>query len=171
MRTVRECCFETNSSSTHTIVMCNDRDLARFKAGKLFAHKYDDYGVRLNNAVLVNLDYAVRMYERLREDCDYGELPVLTKAQLGELMCDPVSRNDYSYLDDDNDRDSIKWNFEKHNYSEGLKKAIESAHSVGIYDALRADDFPKSYELLLRVTDKKDRSEKKLNVLDFTIWD
>ena len=139
MRTIRECCFETNSSSTHTLVMCNDRDLARFKEGKLFAQNYDSIGCRLDTAKLVNLDYVASVYDRMMNEGYYGRLPELTRSQLGELMRDPLTYN-------------------------------ENTHHTGIYSVFCADEFPKSYEYLLRETDTKDRSEKKLNVVDFTIW-
>ena len=171
MRTIRECCFETNSSSSHTLVMCNDRDLARFKEGKLFAQKYDSIGCRLETAKLVNIGYVASVYDRMMNEGDYGRLPELTRSQLGELMRDPLTFNDYDYPDTDRNADYVIWNLEKHNYSAGLKKAIENTHHNGIYSVFRADEFPKSYEYLLRETDKKDRSEKKLNVVDFTIWD
>jgi hypothetical protein len=171
MRTIRECTFETNSSSTHTLVMCNDRDLARFKEGKLFAHKYDEIGCVLNHAKLVNIDYAAKIYDRFQVEGTFGELPDLTLSQLRELMVDPLTHDDYDYPDTDRNSYYVEWNLDKHNYSDKLKDIVKNVHHTGIYNIFGADAFPKSYNYLVRATDKKDRSEKKLNVVDFTLWD
>ena len=173
MRTVRECCFETNSSSTHTLVMCNDSELKRFKEGKLFAHRYDPIGTRLDHAKLVNLDCVYRIYNDMRDNDESYSLPALTKKELLELLNDPLTHDDYSYKDNQFDSRNcyVVYDVSKHSYSDSLKKKIEGIHTNDLYFALCSDEFPKSYTALLRLTDKKDRSEKKLNVLDFEIWD
>lgn len=42
MKTVRFGTFETNSSSTHSLVMCSSEEFEDFKAGKLYFDKYND---------------------------------------------------------------------------------------------------------------------------------
>ena len=170
MRTVREGCFETNSSSTHTLVLCNDAELKKFKAGKLFANKYNECGNVMDTAELVDIDFVADVYERKMHDCDYGDLPVLTKSQLRELMVDPLRYDDYDYKRPDTDPHFVVWDLSRHRYSKALQNIITETNHTGIYYVFREDEFPKSYEYLLRETADDERSEKKMNVLDFEIW-
>ena len=61
MKTIREGCFETNSSSTHSITMCMESDFLKWKNGEMY---WDSWNNKLvtkkmveerNNAELIQL--------------------------------------------------------------------------------------------------------------------
>ena len=42
MKTIRQGCFETNSSSTHSITMCMESDYEKWKNGEMYWHRWND---------------------------------------------------------------------------------------------------------------------------------
>ena len=42
MKTIRQGCFETNSSSTHSITMCMVSDYEKWKNGEMYWHRWND---------------------------------------------------------------------------------------------------------------------------------
>ena len=42
MKTIRQGCFETNSSSTHSITLCMESEFEKWKNGELYWNRWDE---------------------------------------------------------------------------------------------------------------------------------
>lgn len=183
MVTVRWGTFETNSSSVHSMVIATDKELRQFKAGKLFVDRLPGFSddITDSTAELIDMDEVYRRYQDADEDSYV--LPKISKLTLRELMIDPLNYNDYEYVESNiherphqswsgcwNDT-PVNWNFSKHKYSKRLLKELKDYHGLGLYWLLYSNSFPHSYNMLIKRTDKDNRSEQKMNVLKFEIWD
>ena len=60
MKTIRQGCFETNSSSTHSITMCRVSDYEKWKNGEMYWHRWNDE--------LVSKEEAEKEIAKLREE-------------------------------------------------------------------------------------------------------
>ena len=60
MKTMRQGCFETNSSSTHSITMCMVSDYEKWKNGEMYWHRWNDE--------LVSKEEAEKEMAKLREE-------------------------------------------------------------------------------------------------------
>ena len=149
----------------HSLIICNDSELKKFKEGKLFLRRIETDRIWSDEPVLIGIDAAYALYQESYEE---GSLPKLTKAAFKELLCDPPTCNDYEYMEDNT---HVNWNFSKHNYSESTLKQLENYHENELSYIFNSKDFPKCYTYMKVLADKKDQSKKKLNVLKFTVWD
>lgn len=175
--------FETNSSSVHTMVIATDKELELFKAGKLFVSSLPGFSDNNTDgtATLIKMDEVYKKY--CESDEEYDTLPKLSKSSLKELMLDPPTYDDFEYVDKDRremahqhwdgiwSNSAVNWDYSKHGYSKKTLKELENYHGKGLFYLLYSNSFPHSYNMLCKRTDKKERSERKLNVLKFEIWD
>lgn len=68
MISIRKGVFETNSSSTHSIIICSKEDYEALEAGKLF--------IRLWSEELITYEDAIKeLREYVDDDCKIDELP------------------------------------------------------------------------------------------------
>lgn len=170
MRTVRNSVFETNSSSAHALIICNNSDLKKFKEGKLFLRQVYTDRICHDEPTLITLETAYQLYQERRES---DKLPELTMTAFNELMLDPPSMNDYKYPspgETEYNTGYVTWDFSKKNYSAETLKQLESYHDNDLAWVFQSFEFPKSYKQMLELTDEDERSEKKANVLEFTVW-
>lgn len=170
MKTIRMNTFETNSSSAHALIICNNSDLKKFKEGKLFLRQVDTSRIWHDEPTLITLETAYQLYQERRES---DKLPELTIMAFNELMLDPPNIKDYKYpspVDPGYNTGYVTWDFSKKNYSDETLKQLESYHDNDLAWVFQSFEFPKSYKQLLELTDEDERSEKKANVLEFTVW-
>lgn len=164
--------FETNSSSVHALIICNDSELKKFKEGQLFLRRVDTSRIWHDEPTLITLNAAYRLYKEEREERQ--SLPRLTKQAFRELLLDPPKTCDYEYQSNDvswQNKSYVNWNFSKKKYSKSTLKQLENYHEAELAGVFSSIEFPKSYTYIKELADAKDSSEKKTNVLQFTVWD
>lgn len=106
---IRKNVFETNSSSTHSVVMCDEKTWEDFAAGKLYYNtmsRYDEYGLK---------KYPLDKYKYLpREETGLNELPIFCtfqqiKEYINHIRNRLVSTFDYRKQEDIPEKNRIKW--------------------------------------------------------------
>lgn len=107
---IRNGVFETNSSSTHSITMCSEKDFDKWVKGEFFFYDYGDKFVK-----------TCEIFKILAEECDYSEddLRKMDEDSFGELRQD---HGFYTY--DEYINDEYLETFEKSYTSESGEKII-----------------------------------------------
>ena len=60
MKTIRQGCFETNSSSTHSITLCMESEFEKWKNGELYWNRWDEK--------LVSKEEVEKEFAKIREE-------------------------------------------------------------------------------------------------------
>lgn len=96
MKTIRQGCFETNSSSTHSLTMCMESDYKKWKNGEMYWNRWND---ELVSKETVEEEFLKENTGVSKEDTDF-------KDKLEEYLNDDDKTyytyeefNDYDYIE------------------------------------------------------------------------
>lgn len=115
---IRQGVFETNSSSVHSMIMCNDKEYEKLDNGELFIHPW--------NESLMTFDEAVRRYYK---DCSAYDAEQFEQKSREEQI-ETLEKNDIAY--------SLEGWLNRHEYCESFEQTYQTAngeiiHAVGYY--------------------------------------
>lgn len=92
MRQIRIGVFETNSSSTHTLVVCTDEELEKWKKGEII-YNYRDGFIPPNNS---NISSGGETYETFMDDEEL-EIEIYTYVTKGEENLTIFCKHGYNW--------------------------------------------------------------------------
>ena len=115
---IRQGVFETNSSSVHSMIMCNDKEYKKLDREELFIHPWNDS--------LMTFDEAV---DRYYKDCSVYDAE-LFKQKSREEQIETLEENDVAY--------SLEGWLNRHEYCESFEQTYQTGsgeiiHAVGYY--------------------------------------
>ena len=115
---IRQGVFETNSSSVHSMIMCNDKEYEKLDNGELFIHPW--------NESLMTFDEAVRRYYK---DCSAYDAEQFEQMSREEQI-ETLEKNVIAY--------SLEGWLNRHEYCESFGQTYQTAngeiiHAVGYY--------------------------------------
>ena len=102
MKTIRQGCFETNSSSTHSITMCMESDYEKWKNGEMYWHRWND---ELVSKEEVEKEMAKLREEFIADNPDFDENNEEWKEKLEQYINEDKMYytyeefNDYDYIE------------------------------------------------------------------------
>ena len=102
MKTIRQGCFETNSSSTHSITMCMENDYEKWKNGEMYWHRWND---ELVSKEEVEKEMAKLRDEFIADNPDFDENNEEWKEKLEQYINEDKMYytyeefNDYDYIE------------------------------------------------------------------------
>ena len=102
MKTIRQGCFETNSSSTHSITMCMVSDYEKWKNGEMYWHRWND---ELVSKEEVEKEMAKLREEFIADNPDFDENNEEWKEKLEQYINEDKMYytyeefNDYDYIE------------------------------------------------------------------------
>lgn len=102
MKTIRQGCFETNSSSTHSITMCMESDYEKWKNGEMYWHRWND---ELVSKEEVEKEMAKLREEFIADNPDFDENNEEWKEKLEQYINEDKiyytyeEFNDYDYIE------------------------------------------------------------------------
>ena len=103
MKTIRQGCFETNSSSTHSITMCKESDFNKWKNGEIYWHRWND---ELVSKEEVEKEMAKLKEEFISEHPDYDKDDIDWEEQLEDYL---NSDKEYYTYEEFNNYDYIEY--------------------------------------------------------------
>ena len=118
MLKIRQGVFETNSSSVHSMIMCNDKEYNKLDNGELFIHPW--------NESLMTFDEAVRRYYRDCSAYDAEQFEQMSREEQVEIL----EENDVAY--------SLEGWLNRHEYCESFEQTYQTGsgeiiHAIGYY--------------------------------------
>lgn len=102
MKAIRQGCFETNSSSTHSITMCMESDYEKWKNGEMYWHRWND---ELVSKEEVEKEMAKLREEFIANNPDFDENNEEWKEELEQYINEDKTYytyeefNDYDYIE------------------------------------------------------------------------
>ena len=102
MKAIRQGCFETNSSSTHSITMCMESDYEKWKNGEMYWHRWND---ELVSKEEVEKEMAKLREEFIADNPDFDENNEEWKEELEQYINEDKTYytyeefNDYDYIE------------------------------------------------------------------------
>ena len=102
MKAIRQGCFETNSSSTHSITMCMESDYEKWKNGEMYWHRWND---ELVSKEEVEKEMAKLREEFIADNPDFDENNEEWKEKLEQYINEDKMYytyeefNDYDYIE------------------------------------------------------------------------
>lgn len=81
-RNIRGCVFETNSSSTHSLVICTEDEYKKWKSGELFYHhSWKDKGFVTNDEIKALIENSGETFD---DETDLREYDIYSFDEWGE---------------------------------------------------------------------------------------
>ena len=112
MKTIRQGCFETNSSSTHSITLCMESEFEKWKNGELYWNRWDE---KLVPKEEVEKEFAEIREEFISENPGFDENDEEWQEELekyinedGKIYYSYEDFNDYDYMEYETYEDSFK---------------------------------------------------------------
>lgn len=112
MKTIRQGCFETNSSSTHSITLCMESEFEKWKNGELYWNRWDE---KLVPKEEVEKEFAKVREEFISENPGFDENDEEWQEELekyinedGKTYYSYEDFNDYEYMEYETYEDSFK---------------------------------------------------------------
>lgn len=112
MKTIRQGCFETNSSSTHSITLCMESEFEKWKNGELYWNRWDE---KLVPKEEVEKEFAKIREEFISENPGFDENDEEWQEELekyinedGKTYYSYEDFNDYDYMEYETYEDSLK---------------------------------------------------------------
>ena len=112
MKTIRQGCFETNSSSTHSITLCMENEFEKWKNGELYWNRWDE---KLVPKEEVEKEFAKIREEFISENPGFDENDEEWQEELekyinedGKTYYSYEDFNDYEYMEYETYEDSLK---------------------------------------------------------------
>lgn len=112
MKTIRQGCFETNSSSTHSITLCMESEFEKWKNGELYWNRWDE---KLVPKEEVEKEFAKIREEFISENPGFDENDEEWQEELekyinedGKTYYSYEDFNDYEYMEYETYEDSLK---------------------------------------------------------------
>ena len=102
MKTIRQGCFETNSSSTHSITLCMESEFEKWKNGEMYWHRWND---ELVSKEEVEKEMAKLREEFIADNPDFDENNEKWKEKLEQYINEDKTYytyeefNDYDYIE------------------------------------------------------------------------
>lgn len=103
MKTIRQGCFETNSSSTHSITMCMESDYEKWKNGEMYWNRWNESLVSKEE---VEKEMAKLKEEFISEHPDYDKDDIDWEEQLEDYL---NSDKEYYTYEEFNNYDYIEY--------------------------------------------------------------
>lgn len=112
MKTIRQGCFETNSSSTHSITLCMESEFEKWKNGELYWNRWDE---KLVPKEEVEKEFAKVREEFISENPGFDENDEEWQEELekyinedGKTYYSYEDFNDYDYMEYETYEDSLQ---------------------------------------------------------------
>lgn len=112
MKTIRQGCFETNSSSTHSITLCMENEFEKWKNGELYWNRWDE---KLVPKEEVEKEFAKIREEFISENPGFDENDEEWQEELekyinedGKTYYSYEDFNNYDYMEYETYEDSFK---------------------------------------------------------------
>lgn len=112
MKTIRQGCFETNSSSTHSITLCMESEFEKWKNGELYWNRWDE---KLVPKEEVEKEFAKVREEFISENPGFDENDEEWQEELekyinedGKTYYSYEDFNNYDYMEYETYEDSFK---------------------------------------------------------------
>ena len=117
MYSIRRNVFETNSSSTHSLIICSDKTYNDWMDGKVVYDSYDEEFVEAKQPTEIDFHKAEVMYMENKSDYMKDWKDLTPQMQLAYLMENVMEENDTyqyrTYEDYKNEMDSMEESFER----------------------------------------------------------
>ncbi|MGN0967028.1 MAG: DUF3835 domain-containing protein [Candidatus Coprovivens sp.] len=112
MKTIRQGCFETNSSSTHSITLCMENEFEKWKNGELYWNRWDE---KLVPKEEVEKEFAKMREEFIAKHPSFDANDEEWQEELEEYINEDGKTyysyedfNDYDYMEYETYEDSLK---------------------------------------------------------------
>lgn len=115
MKQIRYGVFETNSSSTHSLVICNDDDYKRWKSGELVFDSNKDTFVLVQDLSQAQMKEAEELYNSVKTSYmkNWNDLDADSQISYARTHLDLDSNDGYSFNEYQNKLDEYEESFEE----------------------------------------------------------